>query len=164
VSESVTETAIRSLRADDLDAVVQLDALLTGTPKRAYWEGVIERFLREEGSIGLAAPGPGKLDGYLFGELRAFEFGSGACGWIFAVGVDPATGRSGVGSALLSEARRRFSQLGVDAVRTMVLRNDVPLLAFFRSHGFVGGPFVQLELDISAAPSAAPGSPDRGEA
>jgi hypothetical protein len=38
--------------------------------------------------------------------------------------------------------------LGVHKVRTMVARNDVPVLAFFRASGFVGGPFVQLELHL----------------
>jgi hypothetical protein len=30
----------------------------------------------------------------------------------------------------------------------MVRRNDVPVLSFFRANGFVGGEFVQLELDL----------------
>ena len=88
------------------------------------------------------------LEGYLFGEVRAFEFGSDECGWIFALGVGPETTRKGRASALLEEAQRRFRALGVRSLRTMVTRTDVPLLALFRRHGFVGGPFVQLELDI----------------
>jgi hypothetical protein len=28
----------------------------------------------------------------------------------------------------------------------MVRRNDVPVLTFFRTNGFAGGPYVQLEL------------------
>jgi hypothetical protein len=59
----------------------------------------------------------------------------------------------GRASALLEEARRRFRAVGVNSLRTMVLRNDVPFLSLFRCHGFVGGPFVQLELDITEAVS-----------
>jgi hypothetical protein len=34
----------------------------------------------------------------------------------------------------------------------MVRRNNVPVLTFFRTNGFAGGPYVQLELvDDSAA-------------
>jgi len=147
------ETLVRRLRADDLTAVVALDAHLTGDTKEGYWKGVFERFLREERCIGFAATEGGQLKGYLFGELRAFEFGSKPCGWIFAVGVQQDAGRSGVASALLAEARRRFRVLGVDSIRTMVPRTTVPLLSFFRRHGFVGGPFVQLELSLdSSAP------------
>ena len=34
----------------------------------------------------------------------------------------------------------------------MVRRNNVPVLTFFRTNGFVGGPYVQLELvDVASA-------------
>lgn len=152
------QALVRRLRSDDLAAVVALDAQLTGEAKPDYWRGVLERFLHDRGSIGLAVEDPAassgdeaRLKGYLFGELRAFEFGSHACGWIFAVGVRPDAARSGVGSALLSEACRLFRGLGVESVRTMVPRTDVPFLSFFRRHGFVGGPFVQLEHGLGAA-------------
>lgn len=153
---------IRPLRPDDWTAVVELDDLLTGTVKRAYWKRVLESYLRDEGCIGLAAESDG-IEGYLFGELRAFEFGSEPCGWIFALGVQPGAARQGVASALLAEARRRFRALGVSRVRTMVRRTDVPMLALFRSHGFVGGPFVQLELDVAddAPPPEGTGMEDR---
>ena len=38
--------------------------------------------------------------------------------------------------------------MGVRRVRTMVRRNDVPVLAFFRANGFAGGAFVQLERSL----------------
>ena len=145
------ETQVRRLCSDDLAGVVALDALLTGDAKDEYWEQVFERFLRDPGCIGLAATNGERLLGYLFGELRAFEFGSDACGWIFAVGVHQDAARSGVASALLDEACSLFRELGVDAVRTMVPRTDVSFLSFFRSNGFVGGPFVQLELSLEPA-------------
>jgi len=53
----------------------------------------------------------------------------------------------------VAEAARRFRELGVPRVRTMVRRADVPVLAFFRSSGFAGGPYVQLELDVVEAPA-----------
>ena len=143
------ELTLRSLRSDDWSAVVGLDALLTGTKKDQYWKHVLESYLRGEGCIGLGAMVRDELEGYLFGELRAFEFGSERCGWVFALGVQPGVTRQGVASALLAEAGRRFRALGVSKVRTMVSRTDVPFLALFRSQGFVGGPFVQLELDIA---------------
>ncbi len=145
-----TTLLVRPLAPGDIEAVGLLDALLTGTKKKAYWEDVFARFLREQECIGLAVVGDAGLEGYLFGEVRAFEFGSEACGWIFALGVRPDTTRQGVASTLLQEARQRFAALGVSSLRTMVRRNDVPFLSLFRRHGFVGGPFVQLELDIEA--------------
>jgi ribosomal protein S18 acetylase RimI-like enzyme len=134
-----------------LRAVVRIDALHTGARKPAYWRRVFDEFLhpgRHPVRVGLAAGEHGHVVGYLLGEVRAFEFGSEACGWVFAVGVDPRSLRQGVASHLLAEACRRFQRAGITRVRTMVRRNNVPVLSFFRSNGFVGGSFVQLELNL----------------
>jgi ribosomal protein S18 acetylase RimI-like enzyme len=142
---------VRALRANDLDDVVRIDDLHTGQRKPEYWQRVFRDFFNggKEGlRVGLAAEADGVVRGYLLGEVRAFEFGSEACGWVFAVGVDQSSLRSGIASSLLAEACRRFARDGITRVRTMVRRNDVPVLSFFRSNGFVGGSFVQLELDL----------------
>ena len=133
--------------------MVRLEARLTGRRKPAYWKAVFADFVspaRGSTRVGLAARADDSLSGYLLGEVRAFEFGSAPCGWIFAVGVDPAQAHHGIGSALVAEAGRRFTRAGVSTVRTMVRRHDVALLAFFRSNGFVGGSFTQLELELPA--------------
>jgi ribosomal protein S18 acetylase RimI-like enzyme len=142
---------VRELRTSDFDDVVRIDALHTGQSKPEYWQLVFRDFFiggSEELRVGLAAEADGVVQGYLLGEVRAFEFGSEACGWVFAVGVDQRNLRSGVASGLLAEACRQFAGAGITQVRTMVRRNDVPVLSFFRSNGFVGGSFVQLELDL----------------
>ncbi len=139
---------IRPLTADDLPKVVRLDAELTGTRKPAYWKRVFHAFVSrddERGLVGLVAEDGGAFAGYLLGEVRAFEFGSESCGWIFAVAVAPSAAHRGVGSALVVEAARQFRAAGVSTVRTMVKRDDLPLLSFFRANDFVGGPYVQLE-------------------
>jgi len=144
--------AVRDLRPKDLRRVIEIDARHTGESKPAYWRNRLNVFLARFGDelrVGLGATDGDRLVGYLLGEVRAFEFGSEPCGWIFAVGVDPAQARSGAGSALLAEACRRFRAHGVRQVRTMVRRGDVPVLAFFRANGFVGGPFQQLEIDLA---------------
>jgi GNAT superfamily N-acetyltransferase len=143
---------LRPLVAGDLAEVVRIDALHTGQRKPAWWRRVLGAFLEpgEAGRrIGLGADTGGGLAGYVLGEVRAFEFGSEACGWVFAVGVDPAWLRAGVGAALLSAAHDGFREAGVRTVRTMVRRTDVPVLSFFRSRGYTGGPFVQLEREIA---------------
>ena len=64
---------------------------------------------------------------------------SGPIAWLFG-----AEGQ-GVGEALLAAARAELRGLGVESVRTMVRRDDVGLLRFFRSAGFVLGPFIEME-------------------
>jgi len=153
MSESSAQTAlrIRELRPQDVERVTEIDALHTGEPKPRYWQRVFTDFLSDDPDrlrVGLAAEADELLIGYLLGEVRAFEFGSEACGWVFAVGVEPEFLREDVGSALLAEICRRFKSAGITTVRTMVRRNDVPVLSFFRANGFVGGSFVQLEVDL----------------
>ncbi len=141
---------VRELRRSDVTEVVRIDASHTGEPKPDYWAGVFNEFLSLRGErvrIGLGADVGGGLAGYLLGEVRAFEFGSEPCGWIFSVAVDKNYTRHGVATTLITEACSRFRAQGVERIRTMVRREDIPVLSFFRASGFVGGPFVQLELN-----------------
>ncbi len=147
-SAAAATLRIRPVTADDLAAVVRLDSELTGTRKPGYWKRVFHAFVAREddrGLVGLVAEEGEAFAGYLLGEVRAVEFGSDPCGWIFAVGVAPAAAHRGVGSALVAEAARQFRAGGVTTVRTMVKRDDLPMLSFFRANDFVGGPYVQLE-------------------
>lgn len=147
-----TGLVIRSLVAADREQVVAIDAWHTGTAKPDYWARVFAAFLAPPDAglrVGLAAVDEGRLVGYLLGEVRAFEFGSEPCGWVFAVGVAEPYLRRGVARRLLGAAIRRFRGAGLDLVRTMVRRNDVPVLSFFRAAGFAGGPYVELELPLT---------------
>jgi ribosomal protein S18 acetylase RimI-like enzyme len=144
-----TPARIRPLTRRDLAAVVRIDAIHTGFDQRAYWNRLFREFLAPSSGrrrVALAAEVDGTVAGFLLADVRAFEFGSEPCGWILEVGVDPRETRRGVASALLGEAVRRLRACGVSTVRTMVRRNNVPVLTFFRTNGFAGGPYVQLEL------------------
>lgn len=152
MSTSTGEAAtviVRALRPDDVAAIVRIDGVQTGETKPVYWKRIFREFLAaDEASarVGLAAERDGRVIGFLFGDVRAFEFGSEPCGWILEIGVDPKVTRSGVASALLREGSHRLRATGVSVVRTMVRRNNVPVLTFFRTNGFAAGPYVQLEL------------------
>ena len=142
---------VRELARRDLDEVVRIDGEHTGRPKGGWWRQFFaETFAEGERArrISLALEADGRVVGYLLGDVRAVEFGSEECGWVFAVGVEPVWARRGFASALLSEAVRQFRERGVRRVRTLVRRDDVPVLSFFRSSGFVGGTYTQLELPL----------------
>jgi ribosomal protein S18 acetylase RimI-like enzyme len=144
-------TGTRRLTPDDLARVVEIDARHRGRAVPDYWSRVCDDFLVRDRSrlrVALGAESDGKLVGYLLGEVRAFEFGSEPCGWIFAIGVDPVHAREGIASTLLAEACTRFRAGGIGRVRTMVRRADVPVLSFFRAHGFAAGEFAQLEIEL----------------
>jgi ribosomal protein S18 acetylase RimI-like enzyme len=149
-------TRIRPLKRGDLADVVRIDAFHTGEEKRGYWTRMLRDYLRPRAGrahVGLAAELEGQVVGFVLGDVRAFEFGSEPCGWILEIGVDPELARQGIASALLDEACRRLRAAGVSTIRTMVTRNDVPVLTFFRTNGFAAGPYVQLELLDDEAPA-----------
>jgi len=150
-AHAARRSQVRDLRRSDLADAIRIDAEQTGEAKPEYWQAVFRDFLddrRRRTRVGLALEGEAGTIGYLLGEVRAFEFGSESCGWVFAAAVDPRYQRGRVASRLLGECCRRFAEAGVSRVRTMVLRNNVPVLSFFRANGFVAGSFVQLELDL----------------
>jgi ribosomal protein S18 acetylase RimI-like enzyme len=150
-----TAVHVRDARAEDLGGIAALDALRAGAAKPGYWRRILEQYggpagPRERVAL-VAVDGTDAIVGFLFGEVRAWEFGSERCGWIFSVAVCPTLERGGLATALCQEAAARFEALGVDLVRTMVRRNDVPMLALFRSMGYRAGPFSELECRIAAA-------------
>jgi ribosomal protein S18 acetylase RimI-like enzyme len=144
----MTAVRIRPLASDDLDDVVRVDAIHTGAEQRPYWVRLFRDFVEpghESQKVALAAEFNGGFAGFLLADVRAFEFGSEPCGWIMEVGIDPAFLRLGLASDLLDEAVAQLKHAGVTTVRTMVRRNNIPVLTFFRTNGFIGGPYLQLE-------------------
>ncbi|RMF70072.1 MAG: GNAT family N-acetyltransferase [Calditrichaeota bacterium] len=144
---------IRKITADDKDAVVAIDAVHSGIAKPGYWDDRLKPFISEGRKkrvvLGYVAVAEGKVIGYVLAEARAWEFGSPQCGWIFAIGVDPQYARHGVALALCREVCLKFKSLGISTVRTMVRKDDVDVLSFFRASGFKAGPFIELELDLT---------------
>ena len=150
-----SKVRIRVAAPTDLDGIVALDELRSGTAKPAYWARILALYGQGDeasGRVALVAEGAEPtVQGFLFGEVRAWEFGSDPCGWIFSVAVRPEQERHGKATLLCEEAERRFGAMGVDLVRTMVQRNDIPVLSLFRSMGFVAGPFTEMEKALPAA-------------
>ncbi len=152
-----TDTAVRVRRvqAADIPQVIGLDTRVTRLAKAEYWNDVFRRygkqrlherfFLVAENRTGKAKP---RVLGFIIGEIRAWEFGSTPCGWVFALSVEPELRLHGIGSALFEAISSEFKKAGVGKMRTMVAR-DAPLqLLFFRSEGMMAGPYIQLEKDL----------------
>ena len=134
---------IRPARAADLAQVVAIDAAITGMRKARYWTGVRRRY-RDF----LVAEADGKVQGYIVGEVRDWEFGSPPCGWVFGIGVRPQARLKGAGSELLEALCEAFRRRGVDSVRTLLARDNGLVLAFFRSQGMIAAPFIALERGL----------------
>lgn len=147
-----TDVVVRAVTRRDAPSLAAIDEAHTGLAKPEWWKQTVNRHLKRTPSsirVGLVATDGDEVCGYLLGQVRAFEFGSEPCGWIFAVGVREDHLRTGIAGRLLDEARARFLRAGVRLLRTMVRKDDVPTLTFFRSAGFAAGPYVELELPMA---------------
>ena len=141
---------IRPLAPRDRAAVIALDARNTGIAKPAYWNAIFARQAqRGESRFILVAEFRRALVGFVVGEVRAWEFGSPPCGWVFAIHVDPDTRLRKIGTRLLEAITAEFRAAGVTKLRTMLARTDMLNLRFFRAQGMMAGPFIQLEKELA---------------
>jgi ribosomal protein S18 acetylase RimI-like enzyme len=152
---------VRPVRRADLDAVIAIDAAVTGLEKRNYWQRVYRRYgiaARGEHRWFLVALLQGRVAGFLIGEVRDWEFGSPPCGWVFAIDVDPRVRQAGIASRLLATLNASLRRTGVRKLRTLLARDNTLILSFFRSQGMMAAPLIPLELDLDAAapPGIAP--------
>ena len=144
---------VHNVRAEDLEAVVAIDAEVTKLPKPEYWADLYHRYGsgRRQQRFFLVAEAEGRIEGFIIGEVRDWEFGSPRCGWVFAISVRPGARQAGVGARLLAAICEGFRGLGVTKVRTLLARDNHLILSFFRSQGMMAGPFIPLEMDLDPA-------------
>ena len=142
--------SIRNANPSDLEAIIALDEVGPREEKPAYWRGIFDHFVKgaKKDRIFLVAETGDAVVGFISGEVRAWEFGSPPCGWVFAMGVSPKMREMGIGHRMFEEICRRLKQAGVTTVRTMVNRDHKVTLSFFRSLGLRTGRYIELEKEI----------------
>ena len=141
---------IRPVRLEDLNAVIDMDAMVTGIHKLDYWNSLYRRYADAvaTGQHFLVATTGKEVIGFVIGEVRDWEFGSPPCGWVFAIDVRPDARLLGAATQLLQAICSRFKRAGVSKVRTLLSRENTLILSFFRSQGMMIGPFIPLEMDL----------------
>ena len=140
---------IRGARRADLDAIMEIDALITRARKPAYWADALRRYGgRGRGRFFLVADTDEGVRGYIVGEVRDWAFGQPPCGWVFEMGVHPRARLGGLGTQLLEALCKSMRAAGVDKVRTLLARDNALVLAFFRSQGLMAAPLITLEKDL----------------
>jgi ribosomal protein S18 acetylase RimI-like enzyme len=146
---------VRRVQAADIPQVIALDARVTRLPKAEYWNDVFHRYGKQRLHERFFLVAQNRKEragshvlGFIIGEIRAWEFGSAPCGWVFALSVEPELRLHGVGSAMLDAISSEFKKAGASKMRTMVARDARLPLLFFRSEGMMAGPYIQLEKDL----------------
>jgi len=140
---------IRTLKKDDLNAIVEIDQKVLGENRRNYWEGKLELMNRKSSQVSLVVEMNGEVVGFILGDISGWEFGvPETIGWIDTIGVDPAYQKRGFAKALAHELIKNLKALGVKTIYTLVSWNDWDLLQFFHAMGFTRGDMINLELKI----------------
>jgi ribosomal protein S18 acetylase RimI-like enzyme len=142
---------VRPMRRGDLARVEAIYRQLAHEIPPAEWLPVAEQALGDTSGPALAwvavAPGD-RVIGYIIGAIRSWEFGSAPAGWIIAIGVDLEHRKERAGTDLLHHLLASFRERGTTTVRTMVRRDDIRVLRFFRNAGFANGPYTELEMEV----------------
>ena len=142
--------SIRNAIPSDLQAVTSLDHVTTKDSKPEYWREIFSHYINgtRKDRFFIVAETDVDVIGFIVGEIRAWEFGSPPCGWVFALAVSPNARETGIGKRMFDEISTRMKQTGVATVRTMTDRDDRPLVSFFRSMGLRTGKSIELEMQL----------------
>src|SRR6185369_14772125 len=104
--------SIRNARPSDIGAVIALDELDLKEEKQPYWRGIFDHYVSggKKDRLFLVAETDEKVVGFIIGEVRAWEFGSPPCGWVFALTVSPKAREMGIGKCMLDEISARLKR------------------------------------------------------
>ena len=141
--------SIRTLKNEDLEAIVDIDQKVLGEKRRAYWARKLEMLNSKYSQVSFVAEVEGKVVGFILGDVSGWEFGvPDTIGWIDTIGIDPVFQKQGLATALTQELIANLRAAGVKTIYTLVSWNDWDLLQFFHAMGFTRGDMINLELKI----------------
>lgn len=147
---------IRSMREEDLEGVVSIDAAATGRRRPRYFELMLQRAVKLAGvQVSLVAELDRHVVGFLIGSLYYGEYGVlEPSASIDSIGVAPQYRGRHVGKALMRQLRMNLGALHIATLRTEVSWNEFELAAFFKDQGFAPSGRICLECRLDPTASA----------
>ena len=129
---------IRSMKADDLAAIVAIDRRITGRDRSGYYERKLAETMDESAiRVSLVAELDGLTVGFIMARVDFGEFGrTEPEAAIDTIGVDPEFTHHDIGRAMLSQLLTNLRSLHVEGVRTELDWDNFGLLAFLARCGF----------------------------
>jgi ribosomal protein S18 acetylase RimI-like enzyme len=143
---SAAAVHIRKMTPADVRAILAIDEKIVGEHRSASWQQRIDRYLEiYYPPVCQVAEVGGRVVGFILGDVRGWEYGLRAGGWIDIMGVDPEYQKQGIGRMLVTAFVEQCHQEGIKAVHVMVRAEDNPMQSFFRSVGFQRGRLMEME-------------------
>ena len=147
--EATPDVRIRPLDELDLDGIVRIDEKLSGRYRPDVWEQRVMFYTRRDPGASQVAETGGRVVGFMFGDLRAGEFGiEQPSGWIERFGIDPEFRGRDLGRRMFDAVCAHFRAEGATTVRTLVDRNDTALTGFLGALGLEPSPLTALERPL----------------
>jgi ribosomal protein S18 acetylase RimI-like enzyme len=148
--ELVSGPQVRRLRPSDMNAVVRLDAKLTGRRREKYFDTKLKMALADTGvEVSLAAELDDIFVGFLLARVYYGEFGvAEPLAVLDTFDVHPDFTGRGVAKALMRQLRSQLAALQISTLRTEVGWGSNALMGFFQSEGFEIAQRVCLDLNI----------------
>ena len=129
---------LRRTKAEDMEAVVALDAALVGHPRHLYFERRLKAALAQTTRhVQFSAEQSGKLVGFIKARRLQGEFGRPQPALLLeSIAVAPDKHGRGIGSSLLARLETEAKNLGVPEIRTTAAWRDHDIMRFFDHAGF----------------------------
>lgn len=136
------EIQIRTLRENDLEAIIRIDAAASGFARRDFFATKVRRSLQDSSMhLSLVAEVDEMVVGFVTVIFHQGEFGRPEPVAILdAIGVHPEYRHRHVGKAMLRQLEMNLAALRVDELRTEVDWDDVDMLGFMARAGFRPAP------------------------
>jgi len=140
---------IRLMKADDFDAVVEIDEKLFRTPRREYHEMKFEKLFGSKDYLPVslvAEKEDGTVVGFVMGELYMGEYGIfQEAATLDTIGVDPKYQQKGIGKQLINEFMAHLKKVGVQKINTLIDWNYSRMIHFFSANKFSPSKTINLE-------------------
>ncbi|RLB18114.1 MAG: GNAT family N-acetyltransferase [Deltaproteobacteria bacterium] len=144
---------IRGIEESDVESIVEIEEMNLGVRRPSYWERELQKHKEGRFLGSRIAELDGKVVGFILGDIGSREFGMPEnMGWVHTIGVHPDYQHQGIAKTLFEDYKRRFMELDVDIIYTIVSLSDTMQLPFFEKVGFRPGNRVYLELDLTKEP------------
>ena len=137
---------LRSLQADDIDAVLRIDRKITGQDRGEYYRRKFSEVLEESGvRISLVAELDGQVVGFIMARVDYGEFGrTDSVAVIDNIAIAPSARGHHVGHALMDQLLTNLRTLRVQTARTEIEWNRFDLSRFLERCGFCPSPHLAL--------------------
>ncbi len=142
---------VRSMREDDLAAIVGIDAAASGRRRPRYFEVMLQRAITQAGvQISLVAEVDGRVVGFVIGSLYYGEYGVvEPSASIDAISVNPDDRGKRMWPCADAPIAPQSGVLSrITTLRTEVSWDHFGLLAFFRRQGFKPSKRLCLECEL----------------